>query len=282
MLSRPGLKSTNVSLQAFGRGLGVVCGQTVENDRLIKEDRLKAPELANISPERAPPGQISVAAIINRSNKYSFGLEEANDNNAPVVKVDRSAKVEGGLKRHKPTLAEAIDELIDRAKTEAPEVVPALVSASRLVRGEVTRPPEPPDHLSEAELAEFRAYAKANPWGAKHRFNPSDFISHHYRKWLGKRDAAGKWIGSALWREDIVAVEPKLAAAYATEVGRHPGRAVAGLYVRPHKLAVDMPRSLSMMRASELTEEELEVRRARIRIAVRRSRQRRASTGPKS
>jgi len=49
---------------------------------------------------------------------------------------------------------------------------------------ETTHRSEP--RLSEAELAEFRAHAAANPWDSKSGVAPSIHIKATFAKWLGR------------------------------------------------------------------------------------------------
>jgi hypothetical protein len=155
-----------------------------------------------------------------------------------------------------------LSDALAHAKREVPHAVAPIERALRIAKGEVARIPDPPARLSQRQLGQFHAYAKAHPWDAKHNFTASQFIQHHYANWIGTKDALDNWIGATLWREDIAAIEPRLAAAYATEVGRHPNRIVAGLYVRPHKLPANAPRSMSGRRVDELSGDEIEARRA--------------------
>jgi hypothetical protein len=225
-------------------------------------ERTVKPQLGNIGIDHKEPGNVGIEKIRDRTNsRPSLRLAVSN----LVIKT-------------KATLAEAIDELLIRAKREAPELVAPLAVAARLAKGEVTRLPDPPERLSKAQLAEFRAYAKANPWSAKHRFTASYFIEHHYQKWLGRKDGKGNWIGPALWREDIVDVEPKLAAAYATEVRRHPYRSIPSLYVRPHKLPEGITRTVSSRLVSELGADELARKREIGRTRTRKWRERTKNT----
>jgi tetratricopeptide (TPR) repeat protein len=147
---------------------------------------------------------------------------------------------------------------IERAQSQqqsvaSPDTAPARAETTRRAKS----------LLSEPELAEFRAHAKANPWDSKSGVAPSAHIETAFARWLGR----------GLGRTDIVSVQPNLASAYAAEVSRDPRKRVEGLAVRPHKLPPDAPRPLSMRRAAELTGEELALKRAQGREAQRRWRE---------
>lgn len=137
----------------------------------------------------------------------------------------------------------------------------ALESAAKLAQAETTQRAEP--RLSDAELAEFHACAKANPWDSKSGVAPSVHIRETFKEWLGR----------GLGRSDIVKAQPNLASAYAAEVSRNPAKRVEGLSVRPHRLPPDAPRPLWTYRAAELTDEDLALKRAHGREQKRRSRQ---------
>jgi hypothetical protein len=118
--------------------------------------------------------------------------------------------------------------------------------------------------LSPRQLSEFIAYAAAHAWDSNSGVRPSDHIKTQFAKWL----ALG------LSRADIIAAQPNLAQAYATETSRYPARRVKGLIVRPHKLPPGAKPALSTRPVWQLTKKELEAKRALERAKKQRQRQR--------
>jgi hypothetical protein len=127
----------------------------------------------------------------------------------------------------------------------------------------------PHPQLSDADLAEFMAYAKAdkNQWISRLGVAPSEHIATKFTKWLGK----------GLMREHVAEAQPNLAMAYAREIGRHPDRKVEGLGARPaQKLQPGAPRPPSRRPVAELSETEQAERRHQKNEQQRRWRAKRA------
>ena len=135
-------------------------------------------------------------------------------------------------------------------------------------RAETTQPPA--KQLSSHELRKFLAYAKAHPWDSDGDVRPSDHIKKKFAKWLKL----------GLSRTDIVMAQENLAQAYATEISRDPTKRVKELVVRPHTLPPGAKRALSARLVSELTAEELEIKRAIERDKKQRQRQRHRPPSP--
>jgi hypothetical protein len=133
---------------------------------------------------------------------------------------------------------------------------------------ETTRRAEP--RLSQAELGEFLACAKANWWKSTSGIAPSTHIKTTFAKWLGR----------GLERSHIVSAQPNLASAYGAEVSRDPSKRVNGLAVRPHKLPPGAPRPLSVRLVAELSDEERDAKRAAERDRKRRSRKKLRTLAP--
>ncbi|MEI9899253.1 MAG: hypothetical protein WDN31_02950 [Hyphomicrobium sp.] len=164
--------------------------------------------------------------------------------NAPAITKD-GAKEKGHLNDKSP-LRNYLELARQAALDEAPHLVSAIGRLLTAAAADVVEPlTAPPPRLSEEQLAEFRAYAKAHPWPGDRSLSPSEYIAEHYKKWLGKRTISGKRSRPTLRRSDLARIDPVLAEAYSQEIRRHPERVVGGLYTQPHKQPVGIPRAIS-------------------------------------
>jgi len=136
----------------------------------------------------------------------------------------------------RPYLIEQFEHLVDRAKAEI-SLPSATASAAE---------------LSDADLAAFEAHSEAHPWKPRSGVSPSAFIESEFSEWLGR----------GLQRAHITRAQPKLAAAYATELRRDPSKRAKGLIEQPHKLPVGAARPVTARLVAELSDEEKLKRRA--------------------
>jgi hypothetical protein len=278
-----GSSTNNSAGAARGNGLGADVESPASFQSRTPIQNTTETEGSDKSFDKIGSGKVSLDELKQRSNRRERPMQSylrlVSSNDEPTIQLGDDRKEEGEL-INAPKTTKLLNAALIEARSEAPAVVPEIEHCVRRVKGEVTRVPDPPARLSDIQLKEFQAYAKAHPWEAKHKFTASEFIRERYKKWLGKRDEQGNWIGAALWREDIAdtQVEPKLAAAYSTEVRRHPERAVDGIYVRPHKLPEGAKRAVSARLVSELSPDELDQKRERERQKKGRSREQKRYT----
>lgn len=110
----------------------------------------------------------------------------------------------------------------------------------------------PPAQISEADLAEFKAHAKAHPWDSESGKAPSAHIQFEFNKWFGR----------GLSLDHIAAVERDLVAEYKKEIIRNPRKRIRAL-TKPHKLPPGKSRATSRKLAAELSPEERTARCAK-------------------
>ncbi len=163
----------------------------------------------------------------------NIALIVENSRIAPYIKdMDRPQDIGGAL-----TLKEKLDrieaEYGEAAKEEFARRAPArdgalnagmAASASIKAAAETTRPATP--KLSEADLAAFMAYAKAdeNEWKPKSGVAPSAHIETKFADWLGR----------GLGLEHVRKAQANLAGAYSAEISGDPSKRIATLQTRPH------------------------------------------------
>jgi tetratricopeptide (TPR) repeat protein len=159
----------------------------------------------------------------------------------------------------RPYLIRRINKMVDEAKAEI--LLPTRTAS-------VTA-------LSDEDRVAFEAHAKKRVW-KPHTVPPSSFIEEEFARWFER----------GLRREDITKVQPKLTGAYAKEIERDPTRRLKGLIERPRNLPAGTParpstkRSGSRRLVSELSPEELEIRRKKTLARTRRARARAQGIAP--
>jgi hypothetical protein len=202
---------------------------------------------------------------------FNNGLDWVNERlRAKPVQRRRGLATKGKLEAPAPNIDNAPKTGKTGAKDEGlvqkPEKQEPAKNAERLqtdsARAETTQ--RLIKALRPHELTEFLAHAAAHPWDGNSGVRPSDHIKTQF----------AKWIALGLSRTDIVAAQPNLAQAYATETSRYPERRVKGLVVRPHKLPPGAKPAISMRPVWQLTKKELEAKRALERAKKQRQRQR--------
>jgi hypothetical protein len=127
----------------------------------------------------------------------------------------------------------------------------------------------PAPQMSDEDLAKFRAYAEAHPWNSDEQTYASSYIRTHFDRWLG----------NGLTLEIIGSVNAELVRSYKEEILHNPRKRVRAL-TQPHQLPTGSKRALSARLVSEMTPEELEIRRLqeRQKKARYRTAQRKAAT----
>jgi len=149
---------------------------------------------------------------------------------------------------------EAAAHLLQRASPEQRALVARMAQRgqeSSADAGASANIATPLPQLSEAELAEFYAHARAHPWVSRSGIAPSQHI----------RTVFGKWLGRGLALVHITAAQKNLSAAYSAEIGRKPENKITELIVHLHKLPANKPRPTSAKRVAELTDAEAERRK---------------------